>query len=135
MPAGTADPTSASSGATPPQQAAAPERPRPAWALPVVVVAVVAIAVALVVGLRGLGGDPVRSTAADGTATLSGAYQPVSCDSGCVQGYLQAGARSVFVRLPAGCPAPHADQQVTVQARPDTSLGKHAYTALACPTG
>jgi hypothetical protein len=129
MPAGTtADPASA-------PQADVAHRPRPAWALPVVVVAVVAVAIALVIGLRGLGGDPVRSTAADGTATLSGTYQPVSCDGGCVQGYVQAGARSVFVRLPAGCPAPRADQLVTVQARPDSNLGKHAYQALSCPTG
>jgi hypothetical protein len=134
MPAGTADP--ASLGASPPpSQAGAPQRPRPAWALPAVVVAVVAIAVALVIGLRGLTGDPVRSSAPDGTATLNGTYQPVSCDSGCVQGYVQAGARSVFVRLPSDCPSPQRDHQITVQAKPDSSLGKHAYLATACPTG
>jgi len=133
MPAGTtADP--ARLGASPPTQAGAPQRRRPAWALPVVILAIVAIAVALVIGLRGLTGDPVRSTAADGTAILSGTYQPVSCDSGCIQGYVQAGARSVFVELPRGCPAPQRDQQITVAAKPDTSLGKHAYLAIACPT-
>jgi len=114
-----------------------PPRRRPVWALPVVVLAVVAIAVAAVVGIRGLMGDPVRSVAADGTATLSGAYQPVSCDSGdsgCAQGYVEAGGRSVFVRLPSGCAQPAADTQVTVRARPDAALGKRAYLALDCVT-
>lgn len=126
MPAGTADPSSA---------VAQPRRPRPAWALPAVIVAVLAIAAALVVGLRGLTGDPVRSTAPDGTATLSGSWEPVSCDSGCVQGYVQAGARSVFLRLPSGCAAPQREAQITVQAKPDSNLGTHAYRALSCPTG
>ena len=107
---------------------------RPAWALPAVVVAIVAIAVALVVGLRGLFGDPVVSTAPDGTATISGSWEPFECAGGCVQGYVQAGARSVFVRLPSGCSAPTREASVTVRGRPAPSLGKHAYTALACPT-
>jgi hypothetical protein len=112
------------------------ERPvgtrRPAWALAVVVVAVLVAAVALVVGVRGLLGDPVRSTAADGTAVLAGSFAPVSC-SGCTQGYIQDGARSVFVRLPAGCPSPGREVHVEVSARPAPDLGKHAYRALACP--
>jgi hypothetical protein len=128
--------TAATSGHTPTAtqtQEPAPRR-RPAWGLPVVVLAVLAVAVAAVVGIRGLMGDPVRSVAADGTATLSGSYQPVGCDSGCAQGYVQAGGRSVFVRLPNGCAQPAADAQVTLQARPDTTLGKRAYLALDCPT-
>jgi hypothetical protein len=128
--------TTATPGQTPTArqtQTQAPRR-RPAWALPVVVLAVLAVAAAAVVGIRGLMGDPVRSVSPDGTATLSGSYQPVSCDSGCAQGYVQAGARSVFVRLPNGCAKPAADAQVTVQARPDATLGKHAYLALDCPT-
>lgn len=111
-----------------------PPRRRPAWALPVVVVAALAVAVALVVGVRGLVGDPVVRTAADGTATLSGSFQPVDCGPGCVQGYVQAGGRSVFVKLPAGCPALARDQHMTVTARPDTSLGKKAYLATGCAT-
>jgi hypothetical protein len=98
------------------------------------VLAALAVAVALVVGVRGLFGDPVVRTAADGTATLSGSFQPVDCGSGCVQGYVQAGGRSVFVQLPASCSAPARDQHLTVTARPDTSLGKKAYLATACPT-
>jgi len=104
---------------------------RPAWALAVVVVAVLVVAVALVVGVRGLLGNPVRSTAADGTAVLAGSFAPVTC-SGCVQGYIQDGARSVFVRLPDGCPSPGQDVHVEVSARPAPDLGKHAYRALAC---
>jgi hypothetical protein len=87
-----------------------------------------------VAGSRGLTGDPLRSVAPDGTATLSGSYQPVSCDSGCSQGYVQSGARSVFVRLPNNCPQLFAGAQVTVRARPDSSLGKQAYTAVDCPS-
>lgn len=113
-----------------------PRNGRPAWALPVVVLAVLAVAVAAVVGIRGLMGDPLRSVAADGTATLSGAYQPVGgCGSGCAQGYVQAGARSVFVRLPGGCAQPAAGAQVTLHARPDATLGKQAYLAVDCPNG
>jgi hypothetical protein len=114
------------------------ERPaaarRPAWALGVVVVAVLVVAVALVVGVRGLLGDPVRSTAADGTAVLAGTFAPVTC-SGCAQGYIQDGARSVFVRLPTGCPSPGRDVHVEVSARAAPDLGRHAYRALSCPRG
>jgi hypothetical protein len=113
----------------------APARRRPAWALPAVVVAVLAVAVALVIGVRGLFGDPVVSTRPDGTATLRGSWEPFECPGGCVQGYVQAGARSVFVRLPAGCAAPAREAQVTVEARPDPSLGKQAYRAEGCPAG
>ena len=105
---------------------------RPAWALPVVVLAVLVVAAAAVIGVRGLFGDPVVSTAADGTATISGAWQPVDCDR-CVQGYVQAGARSVFVRLPQGCAAPGREAHVVLHGRPDATLGKHAYAATACP--
>jgi hypothetical protein len=112
-----------------------PASRRPPWALPVVIVAVLAIAVALVVGLRGLGGNPVISTAPDGTATISGSWEPFECSGGCVQGYVQAGARSVFVRLPAGCHAPAREARVMLRGRPAPSLGSHAYTAVGCPTG
>jgi hypothetical protein len=117
-------------------QPAAVETParRPAWALAVVVIAVLVVAAALVVGVRGLLGNPVRSTAADGTAVLAGSFAPVTC-SGCVQGYIQDGARSVFVLLPAGCPSPGHDVHVEVSARPAPDLGRHAYRALACTHG
>jgi hypothetical protein len=109
-------------------------RRRPAWALPVVVVAVVVVIVAAVIGVRGLMGNPVQSVGPDGVATLSGAYQPVSCDGGCLQGYVQSGARSVFVRLPNACTRPLADERITVHARLDASLGKQAYQAIDCPS-
>ena len=120
-----------SSAVAPPPTAT---RRRPAWGIPVVVLAVIVVAVAAVVGIRGLLGNPVESVGADGTATLSGTYQSVACDSGCAQGYVQAGARSVFVRLPAGCAAPSSGAQVTVRARPDSALGKQAYRAVDCPS-
>lgn len=109
-------------------------RRRPAWGIPVVVLAVVVVALAAVIGVRGLLGNPVQSVAPDGTTTLSGSYQPVACDSGCAQGYVQAGARSVFLRLPSACSAPSSGAQVTVHARPDGALGKQAYLALDCPS-
>jgi len=118
---------------TPPAPPAAARRP--AWALPAVVVAVLAIAAALVVGLRGLLGDPVVSVAPDGTAGISGSWEPFECPSGCVQGYVQAGARSVFVRLPAGCAAPAREQQVRLRGQPAPSLGKGSYIAVGCPAG
>src|SRR5579864_8945176 len=112
----------------------APTRRRPAWALAAVVVAVLAVAAALVVGVSGLFRDPVVATAPDGTATIRGTWEPFECSGGCVQGYVQAGARSVFVRLPGGCPAPAREAQVTVRGRPQPSLGTHAYLAEGCPT-
>lgn len=123
---------------TPPAPASGPGAPaarthRPAWALPAVVFAVLAVAAALVVGLRGLTGNPVVATAPDGTATISGTWEPFEC-SGCVQGYVQDGARSVFVRLPSGCAAPAREAHVTVHGRPAPELGKQSYTALACPS-
>ncbi len=108
---------------------------RPAWALGVVVLAVLGVAAALVVGVRGLLGDPVRSTAADGTSLLAGSFTPLGCAGCSAQGYVQDGARSVFVRLPAGCPEPGRDAHVEVHARPAPELGKHAYLAVTCPAG
>jgi len=106
---------------------------RPRWAIPLIVVAVVVVALAAVIGIRGLTGNPVRALAADGSTTLSGGFEPVDCPTGCPQGYLQAGARSVFVRFPDGCRPPAREQQVTVLARPAPDLGKASYRALACP--
>ena len=115
---------------------APPVARRPAWALAVVVVAVLVVAAALVVGVRGLLGNPVRSTAADGSSVLAGSFEPVACsDCTSVQGYVQDGGRSVFVRLPAGCGKPAREAHVEVSARPAPDLGKHAYRALGCPAG
>jgi hypothetical protein len=116
-------------------QPAGPRARRPAWALAVVVVAVLGVAAALVVGIRGLLGNPVRSTAADGTAVLVGSFEPLACAGCSAQGYVQDGARSVFVRLPAGCPEPAREARVEVHARPAPDLGKHAFLAVSCPAG
>jgi hypothetical protein len=111
--------------------------PRPHRALTVatVVVAGVAVLIGLVVGVRGLLGNPVRSTAADGTSVLSGSFEPFECTGCGAQGYLQDGARSVFVRLPAGCAEPAREAHLTVRARPAPDLGARSYRALACPGG
>lgn len=113
----------------------APQARRPAWAFGLVVLAVLVVAAALVWGVRGLMGNPVRSTAADGTSMLAGSFEPFACGGcGTVQGYIQDGARSVFVRLPAGCAEPAREAHVAVSARPAPDLGSHAYRALDCPT-
>lgn len=95
-------------------------------------VAAVAIIVAAVVGIRGLLATPIVSVAADGTTTLHGTWEPYSCDSAVCQGYVQAGARSVFVVLPRTCPHPPRAADVTVVGTPDASLGKGSYRAVAC---
>jgi hypothetical protein len=123
---------------------AAPASPsagsRSRWALPTVVLAVIVVVVATVVGVRGLIADPIRSVAPDGTATITGTFEPVDCDSVCMQdcrgtcaqGFIQAGARSAFVRFPAGCSVPVRERSLTVIGHPATDLGKNAYRAAAC---
>jgi hypothetical protein len=102
------------------------------WALTIVVLAVAAVAAALVVGLTGLVANPVRSVSAGGVATLSGSFEPYQCTRALCEGYVQAGARSVFVRFPAGCPPAARGAEVTVRARPAPDLGKASYRALVC---
>jgi hypothetical protein len=107
--------------------------PRPWWALPVVVLAIAAVAIATYVGVRGLFGDPIRSVAADGTATIEGTFEPYDCTGCPVQGYVQAGGRSVFVILRGGCPVPARGSSIAVHARLDASQGKQTYRSVDCP--
>jgi hypothetical protein len=97
----------------------------------VVIIAVLAIAAALIVGITGLLADPLRSVNADGTSTLQGTFEPYQCDRSSCDGYVQAGARSVFVQFPRGC-APARGSRITVVARPAPDLGKASYRATAC---
>lgn len=102
------------------------------WAAAAVVVAVVAIVAAAVVGVRGLLASPIRAIRADGTAVIGGTWEPcTSCAT--PGGYVQAGARSVFVVLPSDCTPPPANHDVTVVARRDPTLGSGSYRALDCP--
>jgi hypothetical protein len=110
-------------------------RPHRGLAAATVAVAGAAVLAGTVVGVRGLLGNPVRSTAADGTSLLSGSFEPFDCGGCGAQGYVQNGARSVFVRLPAGCAAPARESHVEVRARPAPDLGAHAYRAVSCPAG
>jgi hypothetical protein len=96
------------------------------------VVAALAVIIAAVVGVRGLTASPIQSVAADGTATLHGTWEPYSCDAHACQGYVQAGARSVFIVLPDSCPHPLRASDITVKARPDASLGSGSYRATTC---
>jgi hypothetical protein len=107
-------------------------RRRPVWAFPLVVIAVLAVAAGLVVGIVGLTANPVRSVNGDGTSTLHGSFQPYECNAAHCDGYIQAGARSVFVQFPSGCPPPVRGSDLTVTARPAPDLGKASYRAVAC---
>ncbi len=100
--------------------------------LVIFVVAAVAVIIAAVVGVRGLLASPIESVAADGIATLHGTWEPYSCDTHACQGYVQAGARSVFVVLPTGCPQPQRAAEITVTGRLEASLGSGSYRATAC---
>jgi hypothetical protein len=113
-------------------EADTPATSRPWWGVPAIVVAVLAVAAAGFWGVRGLFGDPVKGTDAQGVTTIQGAWQPYTCGSPCI-GYVQAGSRSVTVILPGGCPEPVRDSTVTVRGTLDTSQGKGTYRALACP--
>jgi hypothetical protein len=95
-------------------------------------VAAVAVIVAAVVGIQGLLASPIESVAADGTATLHGTWEPYSCNVHACQGYVQAGARSVFVVLAPGCAEPPRAAAVTIDGRPDPSLGTGSYRATGC---
>ena len=110
--------------------AATPSR-RPWWALPAVVVAVLVIAAAAVWGVRGLFGNPVRGTDAQGVTTIQGSWEPYSCGTPCI-GYVQDGGRSVTVILKDGCPEPPRGGSITVLGRLDTSQGNGTYRAVAC---
>jgi hypothetical protein len=101
--------------------------------LAIFVVAAIAIVVATVVGVRGLLSSPIESVAADGTTTLRGTWEPYSCDAHACEGYVQAGARSVFVVMRAGCPQPARAADITVAGRLDPSLGSGSYRATTCP--
>ena len=112
---------------------AAPPHRRPVWGLPVVVLAMVVIVVLFVVGLTGLFANPVKSVNPNGTATLSGSFEPYLCGSTSCDGYIQAGARSVFVVFPRGCTPPSRGATVTVTGKPAPELGNASYRATACP--
>ncbi|MFN2581217.1 MAG: hypothetical protein ABR498_00535 [Candidatus Dormibacteria bacterium] len=113
-------------------------RPRSVWrrrrrlGLAVIAVAIIVIAVAFVVGVLGLFANPVRSVNGDGTTTLQGTFEPYTCNPTSCNGYIQAGARSVFVQFPNGCPAPARAAQLTVTARAAPDLGSASYRATAC---
>ena len=100
----------------------------------VVALAIVGVVVAFVVGVSGLFANPVKSTNSDGTTTLQGAWEPYQCGTGSCEGYVQAGARSAFVRFPNSCPAPARAAQITVIARAAPDLGTGSYRATGCAT-
>lgn len=108
-------------------------RSRRRWGIVVAVFAVAAVLAAAVVGIRGLFASPIAATRPDGTVVIAGTWEPYRC-SGCPdEGYVQAGARSVFVVLPGECPAPSPNTSVRLVGRPDPSIGRGGYRAVECP--
>ena len=110
----------------------APRGRRPAWGIAVAGVAVVVVAVLLVVGVTGLFANPVKGVNVDGTTTLSGSFEPYQCNATACDGYIQAGARSVFVQFPRDCAPPARGSTITVKGRPAPDLGSGSYRATAC---
>jgi hypothetical protein len=108
------------------------KRHRPVWGLPVVVIAVVVIVVLFVVGFTGLFANPVQSVNANGTTTLTGTFEPYICTSTNCDGYISAGARSVFVVFPKGCAPPVRGSTITVDGKSAPDLGNASYRATAC---
>lgn len=98
----------------------------------VVAIALVVVAVAFVVGVLGLFANPVKSVNADGTTTLQGTFEPYECTTTSCNGYVQAGARSVFVQFPRGCAGPARGAEITVTAKPAPDLGNASYRADGC---
>jgi hypothetical protein len=107
-------------------------RRRPIWGVPVVVIAVVAIVVLSIVGFNGLFANPVKSVGQNGTATLSGSFEPYQCNSTTCDGYISAGARSVFVVFPRGCTPPARAATITITGKAAPDLGNASYRATAC---
>jgi len=105
---------------------------RPVWALPIVILAVIAVGVAFAIGIVGLTANPVKSVNADGVTRLQGTFEPYQCDSTSCDGYIQAGARSVFVQFPRGCTPPPRGAEISLTARSAPDLGKGSYRAIGC---
>jgi hypothetical protein len=116
-----------------PQPDGAPRRKqRPAWSIPVVAVSVVAIVVLFVIGFTGLFANPVKSVNSNGTTTLSGTFEPYVCNSTSCDGYISAGARSVFIVFPKNCAQPERGTNITVDGTLAPDLGSASYRATAC---
>ncbi len=112
---------------------AAPVRKqRPAWSIPVLVVSVVAILILFVVGFTGLFANPVKRTNDHGVTTLSGTFEPYICNATSCDGYISAGARSVFVVFPKNCPPPERGSNITIYGELARDLGSASYRAIAC---
>lgn len=110
-----------------------PERKRrPAWSVPVLVVSVIAILVLFVVGFTGLFANPVKTVSSNGTTTLSGTFEPYLCTSSSCDGYISAGARSVFIVFPKNCAPPQRGANITVDGKLAPDLGSASYRATAC---
>lgn len=111
---------------------AAVRRRRPVWGVPVVIIAVIVVAILFVVGITGLFANPVKAVNANGTSTLSGTFEPYLCSSTSCDGYISAGARSVFVVFPRDCAPPARGATITVTGKSAPDLGSASYRTTAC---
>jgi hypothetical protein len=98
----------------------------------VLVVSVIAILVLFVVGFTGLFANPVKTVSSNGTTTLSGTFEPYLCTSSSCDGYISAGARSVFIVFPKNCAPPQRGANITVDGKLAPDLGSASYRATAC---
>jgi hypothetical protein len=102
------------------------------WGIIMIGLAVIAVVVAAIVGTTGLVQNPVKSTSSSGTTTINGTFEPYDCPTKCIEGYVTAGARSVFVIFPTSCPEPARQSTINVQGVLDPSQGSAAYRVANC---
>jgi hypothetical protein len=103
------------------------------WGLIMVGVALLAVIAAAIVGTTGLVQNPVQSSSSSGTTTITGTFEPYTgCVPNCVEGYVTAGARSVFVIFPTSCPEPARGSNISVQGVLDPTQGSAAYRIAKC---
>jgi hypothetical protein len=101
------------------------------WGIITIGIAVVAVIAAAIVGTTGLVQNPVKSTSSSGT-TIAGTFEPYDCGPNCVEGYVTAGARSVFVIFPSNCREPARGSNINVQGVLDPTQGSAAYRVANC---
>jgi len=94
-------------------------------------IAVITVIAAAIVGTTGLVQNPVQSSSGSGT-TITGTFEPYDCGPSCVEGYVTAGARSVFVIFPTNCPEPARGSNINVRGTLDPSQGSAAYRVAKC---
>jgi hypothetical protein len=102
------------------------------WGIVVVGIAILSVIAAAIVGTTGLVQNPVQGSSPGGSTTIVGAFEPYDCGPRCTEGYVTAGARSVFVIFPTACPQPARGSNISVQGVLDPTQGNAAYRVAKC---